>query len=304
MMCEPFLSELCIDTTTTTTTTMTTNKKVVVYTYYSSPSSDCNLQWFLRKEVTYKPSVDYVIVANCDSSPPSSQPTPPPATILSQLITATTTLKNVTVLFRENRGFDFGGHAAALAHLDMSGRVYDLYYFMNSGVLGPLVPAYLWLEDATDARHWTNVFARKINEKVKLVGTTIVCLPHDDAGGFGPKVEGFFFMTDQLGLDLMKEERSIFCDHVDKYSAIVNGEYGLSRCIFRHGYSIDCMLHRYQNVDWTDVTNHSMNNHLHPSRKGSFYGQSVDPYEVIFHKWFWHGQVGVNLELVEGVINK
>ena len=47
-------------------------------------------------------------------------------------------------------------------------------------------------------------YGRKINELVKLVGTTIVCLPHTDAGGYGPKVEGFFFMVDNIGLNLLK----------------------------------------------------------------------------------------------------
>lgn len=36
-------------------------------------------------------------------------------------------------------------------------------------------------------------FYKKINDIVKLVGTTIVCLPQWDAGGYGPKVEGFFY---------------------------------------------------------------------------------------------------------------
>ena len=35
----------------------------------------------------------------------------------------------------------------------------------------------------------------------------------------------------------------------NKYSAIVNGEYGLSKCILENGYSIDCMLPKYQNID-------------------------------------------------------
>ena len=69
---------------------------------------------------------------------------------------------------------------------------------------------------------------KKINDSVKLVGTTIVCLPNYDAGGYGPKVEGFFFMTDNIGLNLLKNQKNIFCNHPDKYSAIVNCEYGLS----------------------------------------------------------------------------
>ena len=39
------------------------------------------------------------------------------------------------------------------------------------------------------------MFISKINDKVKLVGTTLCCLPHTDAGGYGPKVEGFFLIS-------------------------------------------------------------------------------------------------------------
>ena len=40
--------------------------------------------------------------------------------------------------------------------------------------------------------------------------TTIVCLPHHDAGGYGAKVEGFFFMVDQIGLTVLRNEKTIF----------------------------------------------------------------------------------------------
>lgn len=129
--------------------------------------------------------------------------------------------------------------------------------------------------------------------------TTIVCLPHHDAGGYGAKVEGFFFMVDQIGLTVLRNEKTIFCDHVDKYSAIVNGEYGLSNCIIKNGYTIDCMISKYQNIDWSDASNYTLNYNKHPSRKDSFYGYSLNPYEVIFHKWYWHGEPTVNFEIID-----
>ena len=115
-------------------------------------------------------------------------------------------------------------------------KTYDFYFFMNSGVIGPI------LHPNFPKCHWTRIFINKINDHVKLVGTTIVCLPHQDSGGYGPKVEGFFFMTDKLGLKLLIDEKTIFCNHPDKRSAIVNGEYGLSRCMFKNNYTIDCKV--------------------------------------------------------------
>ena len=251
-------------------------KKVVVYTYFNSPSSNYNLSYFVQRELCYRNDIDYILVINgyqCDVPIPE--------------------FENITILRRENEGYDFGGHAHALQYLNDQKRVYDYYFFMNSGVIGPILPHYI------HESHWTNIFIRKITDHVKLVGTTIVCLPHSDLGGYGQKVEGFFFMVDDIGLDLLQKEGTIFCKHPDKTSAIVNGEYGLSNCILKHGYTIDCMLPRYQNMDWKDSKNWNLNNNMHPSRQHSFYGSSINPYDVIFHKWFWHGLPYVNFHIIE-----
>ena len=253
-------------------------RSVVIYTYYSSPSSDYNFAFFVKKEITYKQDIDYIIVINGHHYNASIE---------------FPTLDNLTILKRDNIGFDFGGHAHALEYISNNEKVYDYYFFMNSGVIGPILPHYF------TEKHWTDIFIKKINDKVKLVGTTIVCLPHHDAGGYGPKVEGFFFMVDTIGLSILQNQTNIFFNHPDKYSAIVYGEYGLSNCILKNGYSIDCMLPKYQNVDWTNANNYNLNDNLHPSRKNSFYGTSINPYDVIFHKWFWHGMEHVNFNIIE-----
>jgi len=256
-------------------------KSVVIYTYYSSPSSYYNLSFFVKKELKYLENIDYIIVINGFDDDGIKFPI----------------IDNLVVLKRENKGFDFGGHNAALNYLKENKKVYDYYFFMNSGVIGPI------LKDDFDKSHWTKLFIEKINDVTKLVGTTIVCLPPDDAGGYGPKVEGFFFMTDKIGLDLLVNEGTIFCDHPDKYSAIVNGEYGLSNCILSNGYSIDCMLQKYQGINWRNSINYNINNHQHPSRKNSYFGTSINPYDVIFHKWYWHGEESVHFNYIQNYVH-
>ena len=255
-------------------------KSVICYTYFNSPSSNYNLNFFVKKELSYKENIDYIIIINgfqCAVHLPK--------------------LPNLTVLGRVNVGYDFGGHNCALEYITSQNKQYDYYFFMNSGVIGPI------LHDPLRQDHWSNDFIQKINDKVKLVGTTIVCLPHHDLGGYGPKVEGFLFMVDHFGLELLKSQKNIFCNHANKVSAIVNGEYGLSNCILKNGYSIDCMLTKYKGIDWQNPNNWTMNNNIHPSRKNSFYGTSINPYEVIFHKWFWHGLENVNFEIVQEYVN-
>lgn len=253
-------------------------KSVIIYTYFKSPSSDYNLKFFVNKELSYKNNIDYVIVINGFEHEESI--------IFPEL-------KNITIIKRENIGFDFGGHAEALKYIETNKKTYDYYFFMNSSVIGPILPHYFKKE------HWTNIFIEKITDKVKLVGTTIVCLQPYDWGGYGPKVEGFFFMVDQIGLDTLKKEEYIFYNHSDKTSAVVNGEYGLSNCILKNGYSIDCMLRKYENVDWRNEKNYNLNDNQHPSRKNRFFGTSINPYEVIFHKWFWNEEEVVNFNIID-----
>ena len=60
----------------------------------------------------------------------------------------------------------------------------------------------------------------------------------------------YFLMTDQIGLKLLLKNKNIFQQHKTKRSAIFNGEYEISKCILTNGYSLDCMIPRYQNIDW------------------------------------------------------
>ena len=258
-------------------------KSLIIYTYFSSKSSDYNLNFFVKKELTYKENIDYIVVINGNEYNTNIK---------------FPDISNLTVLKRENIGYDFGGHNYALQYIEKEGKDYQYYFFMNSGVIGPIIPHYFKHE------HWSNIFIKKITNVVKLVGTSIVCLPSTDAGGYGPKVEGFFFMVDNIALQLLKNKKTIFCNHDNKYSAIVNGEYGLSKCILENGYSIDCMLPKYQNIDWRNRDYYDMNNNIHPSRNNSFFGSSINPYDVIFHKWFWHDKKHVNFKIIKNYVEQ
>ena len=48
---------------------------------------------------------------------------------------------------------------------------------------------------------------------------------------------------------------------------------------------------------------YKLNNNLHPSRKNSFYGYSINPYDVIFHKWYWHNADTVNFDIIKQYVD-
>ena len=258
------------------------NKKIFIsYVYYPSPSNDYNLSYFIDNEIKYRENVFYSIVINgqnCSYTIPK--------------------LLNVNVIYRDNIGFDFGGYKASLDYANCNNYLdkFDYFFFMNSGVIGPI------LKDKS--QEWYSKFTTKFNNLTKLIGTTIVCLPKYDSGGFGPKVEGFCFCLVKKGLELVLKDGKIFYNHETKRDAIINGEYGLSRCIINNGFTIDCMLDKYKNINWYDGRNHFLNHNKHPSRYNSYFGISINPYEVIFHKWYWNDCPYVSLDIIENHTQK
>lgn len=248
-------------------------KTVVSYVYYETRQSIYNLDFFAQVGIFESDDVVFIIVINgltCSVELPN--------------------YKNCIIIKRPNTGYDFGGHNASIQHLLKLHNVsstndlpFDNYIFMNSGVIGPfLSPAF------PSNLTWLTAFTSKLNDKVKLVGTTIVCFKPGRLEGQGPHVEGFCFCLDKIGLDIAIKKETIFTDHIDKTAAITNGEYGLSKAIIAKGYTLDCLLYKYQNVDWNDTMIWPIvSDGEFQSRCDSYDGISIHPFEVVFHKWYW-----------------
>ncbi len=101
-------------------------KTVICYTYYDTPSSNYNLNFFIKKEVCYRETIDYILVINgkkCQVPLPN--------------------LRNLKIIERENKGYDFGGHYIALNYIKEQNLKYDYFIFMNSSVIGPIIPHYI-----------------------------------------------------------------------------------------------------------------------------------------------------------------
>ena len=92
-------------------------KSVIIYTYFSSPSSDYNLEFFVKQELSYKNNIDYIIVIN--------------GNVYNTNIHFPI-LDNLTILKRENIGFDFGGWSDALLTNNLYEN-YDKFIFVNLG---------------------------------------------------------------------------------------------------------------------------------------------------------------------------
>jgi hypothetical protein len=60
---------------------------------------------------------------------------------------------------------------------------YSYFIFLNSSVRGPFYPSYM-----PQGWQWTQAFTNRIIGDVKVVASSLVCLPDVDLGGPGPRV--------------------------------------------------------------------------------------------------------------------
>ena len=281
------------------------HRTLVSFAYYEGrEGARENLQYFLRAGIDASQPGDgpisYGFVINGFDC---SEPIP-------------TDRNDIVVLKRANEGFDYGAHLALLryiaeagvkayrgdmavelgsgSHVTAAQLPFDKYVFLNAGMRGPFLPAY-WPKSLS----WTRVYLDKLSPSVKLVGNSIACLPESDPcvrGGpgiepnpecYGPKVEGYAWATDQVGLQVLLDRKTVFQSHPDKVSAILNGEYGMNTAIFKAGYTIDSLLLAYQGLDWTNRSNWGCNGNQHPSRSGTYFGVTQHPLETVFVKVEW-----------------
>ena len=59
---------------------------------------------------------------------------------------------------------------------------YKYFIFLNSSVRGPFHPSFMPI-----GWQWPDAFVSRLGKMIHLVASSIVCLPAEDAGGYGPK---------------------------------------------------------------------------------------------------------------------
>lgn len=243
---------------------------VIIYAYYETDASIFNLEYFVNSGVIEDSKYLYIFVINgekCSIQIPE--------------------YKNVIVLKRPNIGYDFGAHNYALQWLTTkygNNFPFEYYVFLNCSVVGPFLPSYY-----PKNIHWSKIFTERITDKIKLIGTIIGCLGEYHKEFAGPKVGGYFFVTDNIGLKLMIDRMDIFMDHETKISAIA-AEYKVTIAIMNAGYNIDCLLYKYQGINWRDPNYIKYYYEVYPDRLNTYFGISIHPFEVVFHKWKWSDQ--------------
>jgi len=241
-------------------------KCVCIFAYYEKNKKyKENLRYFLEKGILDQ--VDYYIVINgeCSVSIPDSS--------------------NITVIKRENKGFDFGAWNYCINNFIH--KQYDYYIFINSSVGGP------YLKDKNT--NWVKEFLKLFNTKdVKLVGTSINIYTNRGEKDIirnkfnhdGPytHVQSMFFILDNESFNFLKNNDFFNKNFYNFNDLIINKELGMSQLILKNNWNINCILSNYMNYDYRLVNKNINFSSDNPYKFRGYFGKSIDPYEVIFYK--------------------
>ncbi len=232
-------------------------KTLVLYVFHVYNE---RVRWFIDHAMFEDPSIDWLIICN---HPGLAFPHPAYA----------------TVIYRENKGVDFGAWSDGL----LTGERYKAYthfIFVNSSVIGPFVPAYF-------KGRWTDIFLDGLTDTVKLFGSTIntirepTRLAHVQSYAYAMGREALEYLI-QRGLYTQTFYASSILE------AVMQFEIPLSRFILERGWNIGCCMPYYKGVDFTfkERTPESyriawLDDCMYPN---GYFGKSLNPYDVVFLK--------------------
>lgn len=232
---------------------MRVGKVLIIYAYYETEDARRNLSFFCRHGIAPYRDRHYAIVINGACSIEDQIPK----------------LENVSVLERENKGFDFGAWAHALRELPIAR--FDYFFFLNSSVTGPFLPLY------QDTSHWPDLFTDLIDDRVKLSGITI------NVYGGDPIVQSMMLATDKIGLELLIDNE-IFTgndEDVTKEAVIFGREIPASKTILDAGFSVDCLAVTHGKHSLSALRHDASGDIVYPGR---YWGHTLEPLDTCFFK--------------------
>lgn len=201
-------------------------KTLVLYTFFEM---NVAVYTFLKHGIFEDENTDFMVICNNPD--------------IRQLVNLDILIpKYVTIVVRENTGFDFGAWSVGALTNDVY-KKYDYLVFLNASVYGPYLP-----EGCVEK--WTNILTSKLNETVKLVGCTINTMnsiathAHVQSYCFCMNKETFEFLVYKEIFSLTKFKDS-------KGDVIFGNEIPMSRVIIDNGWNISCICPKFDDIDYT-----------------------------------------------------
>lgn len=199
---------------------------------------------------------------------------------------------NFEVLERENLCYDAGAWLAGLQLMDSRKEKFEHYIILNRSVRGPFLPNY-----AGKNFDWVEAFTSQLDDKVKLVGTTLNCGGH--IPGIVMHLQSMALATDAAGLaccvrPAMESPKCDAKNELSKDEVILNRELKFTVNVLNAGYSVGTMMVAWRGTDISlaneeEVKKRCKELNINPGEADLYYPkayQGIDfhPLELMFFK--------------------
>ncbi|CAF1519032.1 unnamed protein product [Adineta ricciae] len=291
----------------TSLSSINTSEILLIYVYANvHVHAYGNLKYFIETAVRENDGVDYVFILQQTENKPIDE------TKLPRL-----PQKNAFYFQHENKCFDYGTmgwffdqftignpwqpSTSITEHVNRSNnsnavfnlKQYKYFIFMNSSIRGPFFPPY-FLKFASDYQmeyhkpfYWYTIFIRRLNDKVKLVGGTISCIPV-------PHVQSYLLVTDSIGFSILLKSSTantgriyagVFGCYPSKSDTTTISELGISKLILDSGYMMSSLMSKHQMINFSKNVTYNCQVYANPYSDKSVDGSSLEPYDVVFVKF-------------------
>ena len=136
---------------------------------------------------------------------------------------------------------------------------------MNASVRGPFLPR--WADNC-----WSDVFFDKLNDKVKIVGTTPNCARK-------PHLQSMLLAFDHVSIKLVLPLLEPCFTDIE--TAINEGEIQITSAVLKAGYKADMLMSRPWDWDECLTPDRAERDYTFPDE---YDGMNLHPFEVIFFK--------------------
>jgi len=151
----------------------------------------------------------------------------------------------VDILFRDNKGFDFGAWSEGI-YKNKNYDNYDYFIFVNSSVIGPFLP------DSQKEKKWTDIFISGLTDNIKLFGSSI------SSGEFPSHVQSYLFCMNAFTLKYLMDHEIFTLNKYtnSKTETIHDKEINMSQLILKiPNWNIGSKMEYYKNIDFSKNRN-------------------------------------------------
>ena len=110
-------------------------------------------------------------------------------------------------------------------------------------------------------------------------------------------MQSYALATDQIGLKVLLKDDRVFKCHTNRWDTIYYSEIGASAAILDAGFNLDCLMVRYQGIDWRLHANQECNGFRNPVGDAANDGLTIHPLEAVFVKYKQTLHIGETLSL-------